>query len=118
MKNQLLSIAESIVIKRRNKIRQKTINELHANTDRRLPYKRRDDYLNTKIEEVLGDFQSYMKQTNRVFDVFAIKKAIRKNKEILEKSAKIEYDRKIKILMERKRSRELLKSQREERSDE
>jgi hypothetical protein len=69
-----MTIAENLIIKRRNIIRQKSINELNANTDKRLTYKRKDDYLNTKIEETLGDYQTHGDAVNTAMDIFAIKK--------------------------------------------
>ena len=106
MKHQLLTIAEGIILKRRVVIRQKSINELNINTHRRLPYKRRDDYLNTKIEETLGDYQTGLRSTSKLIDIFAIKKEIRKNNQILDKRDQEQYEKKLKFLMESRRARE------------
>lgn len=87
-----MNFAENLILKRRNRIRDKHLQLLLKRTHQKLDYHSKNHFVESEIEEDIRFFQSSVrmfklkkKDKNLDFDYTHIKRILRKNQEILEK---------------------------------
>ena len=83
MKNYLYDFAEDMLIKRRNRLREKRVLQLKKRSNTKIPMRLRDHYIEPRIENDLGYFGA--RNQHKVQYIDLLRKELRKNDDIMNK---------------------------------